>query len=440
MSRPNQFEVTIEKIVAGGDGLARHEGQVVFVPRSAPGDRVIVEAVERRRDYLRANVVQVTRSSAKRRQPPCDFYGLCGGCSLMHLDIDAQLQVKKDILFESLIRAGHLDFKGSITVHSAHESGYRIRSRFHVQQGPRKTVVGFKERGSHRLVDISRCLQISSEANVVLELTREWIAARKARSREIITFEIIESNIGSAGAKQGRILLHFVVKKHIRLSRRELAELAKKARLQGVVVTAEKGRAKDWRFEIGDSGIVHRVGNIDYRTRPGSFFQVNQYLVESLVRETVFSKNIENGFAVDLYCGVGLFTLPMAKLAQRILGVESSSSAIVDARANARAAGVDNVEFVECTAGDYSERVGFAGADVVVADPPRGGLAPAVVQALTAHPPKQLRYVSCDAPALGRDAGQLARAGLILERLVLLDLFPNTHHFETIAIFGFLSP
>jgi 23S rRNA (uracil1939-C5)-methyltransferase len=358
----------------------------------------------------------------------------------MHLDIDSQIQVKKRILLESLSRGGHLDFAGPIIVHSARESGYRIRSRFHVQYGQRRLAVGFKERGSHRLVDIVRCLQISSKANRVLELTREWIAAREARSREIVTFEILESNAGSTSGEQGRLSLHFVVKGHIRLSRRELEELAEKACLQGVVVTAEGGRGKDWRFQVGESGIVQRVGDIDYRTRPGSFFQVNQYLVESLVSETAYSKNTEDGLVVDLYCGVGLFTLPLAKLARRVLGVESSSSAIVDARANALGAGVDNVEFIECTAGEYSERSGFAGADVVVADPPRGGLAPAVVQALTEHPPKELRYVSCDAPALGRDAGQLARAGFTLERLVLLDLFPNTHHFETVAIFRLLAP
>ena len=261
------------------------------------------------------------------------------------------------------------------------------------------------------------------------------MAAREARSREIVTFEILESSVGSASAEQGRFSLHFVVKGHRRLSRRELEELAEKACLHSVVVTAERGRGKDWRFQIGESEIVQRVGDIDYRTRPGSFFQVNQHLVETLVRETAFSKNVEDGLAVDLYCGVGLFTLPLAKLARRALGVESSSSAIVDARANALGAGVDNVEFIECTAGEYSERSGFVGADVVVADPPRGGLAPAVVLALAEHPPKELRYVSCDAPALGRDAGQLARAGFTLESLVLLDLFPNTHHFETVAIF-----
>jgi 23S rRNA (uracil1939-C5)-methyltransferase len=238
----------------------------------------------------------------------------------------------------------------------------------------------------------------------------------------------------------GRILLHFVVKGNRRPSRKELEELTEKARLGGVVVTEDEGRTTDWRYINGRSAIVHRVGNIDYRVSAGSFFQVNRYLLEKLVSETVFSRGIQGARVVDLYCGVGLFTLPLAKLAQRVTGIESSSSAIADARANALAAGMDNVEVIECAAGEYAERVGFEGAEVIIADPPRGGLEPRVVEAIAEHPPKELRYISCDPAALGRDAGRLARAGLSLERLAMLDLFPNTQHFETVAIFRTLAP
>jgi 23S rRNA (uracil1939-C5)-methyltransferase len=351
----------------------------------------------------------------------------------MHLRIGTQLDVKRRILVESLHRQGNLEVKDLMTIHSVQEFGYRLRARFHVRRGRRGTVVGFNERGSRRLVDIAKCLQISPEANSVLEETRGWMMATRAAG--FVTFEIQESNTGSVEADTGRFLLHFVVKDNRGLARQELEELKEVACLGGVVVSGSEGSSKDWHYTKGHSTITHGVGDIHYRVSAGSFFQVNRYLLEKLVDEATFSVTAEAARVIDLYCGVGLFTLPLAKLARSVTGVESSASAILDARANAISAGVDNVEFVECSAGDYAERVGFEGVDVVVADPPRGGLDPRVVDAVAEHPPQELRYISCDPPALGRDAGHLVRAGLSLERLALLDLFPNTHHFETVAIF-----
>lgn len=433
-----RFEVTIEKIVAGGDGLARHEGRVVFVPQSAPGDCLVVEVIEGKRDYLRARIVEVKEASAHRRQAPCTYYVSCGGCSLMHLQIGAQHDVKKRILVESFYRQGHLDVEDLITVHSAQEAGYRLRARFHVRPSRHGTIVGFNERGSRRLVDIARCLQISPEANNVLEKTRGWMAVTPAAGFD--TFEILESNKGPVGADTGRILLNFVVKDNRGLPRRELEELKEVARLGGVVVSASEGKSKHWRYSNGRSAIVHGLGGIDYRVSAGSFFQVNRYLLEKLVDEAASSMTIGGARVTDLYCGVGLFTLPLAKLARSVTGVESSASAVADAWANASSARLDNVDFIESSAGDYAKKVGFEGVDMVVADPPRGGLDPWVVDAVRENPLQELRYISCDPPALGRDAGQLVRAGLSLERLVLLDLFPNTHHFETVAIFRRLDP
>jgi 23S rRNA (uracil-5-)-methyltransferase RumA len=356
----------------------------------------------------------------------------------MHLQIGAQHDVKRRILVESLYRQGHLEVKDLITVHSAQESGYRLRARFHVGRSRRGTVVGFNERGSRRLVDIAKCLQISPEANSVLEKTRGWMM--EARAARFVTFELLESNKGSVEVDPGRFLLHFVVKDNRGLPRRELEELKEAACLGGVVVSGSEGNSTNWHYTKGRSAIVHGVGGIDYRVSAGSFFQINRYLLEKLVDEAASSTTVGDARVIDLYCGVGLFTLPLAKLARSVTGVESSASAIADARANVSSAGLDNVDFIESSAGDYAKKVGFEGVNMVVADPPRGGLHPRVVDAVAEHRPQELRYISCDPPALGRDAGQLVRAGLSLKRLVLLDLFPNTHHFETVAIFRRLDP
>jgi 23S rRNA (uracil1939-C5)-methyltransferase len=186
---------------------------------------------------------------------------------------------------------------------------------------------------------------------------------------------------------------------------------------------------------MGQSNIVHRVGDIAYQSSIGSFFQVNRFLTKELVREVVPPRAVARGDVVDLYCGVGLFSLPLARGNRFVKGVESSSSAVIDATANAQRNEVENVEFIHADAGEYVLQEGLGCPSFIVADPPRSGLGRTVVDAIVACAPGELRYVSCDPAALGRDAGRLNRGGMELQRLVLIDMFPNTHHFETVATF-----
>jgi len=431
MAIQKQFEIAIEKIVAGGDGLGRHEGRVVFVPGAAPGERIALELVENRRDYLRGRIVKILEASGDRREPPCVFYGECGGCSIMHLQPKAQAETKRSILLESLRRGGGLEFSGEIPIRTGPESGYRARSRFHVKVTRQGALVGFKQRRSHRLVDVTRCLQITPVANEVLDAFRRWLASRRDRATGLVSAEILESS-----APSGRVLLHFLVNRGWALSLADLEELVGSADLAGLVVTEEpRGSARRRGRRLGSSSVVNQVAGLDYQVAVESFFQSNRFLLEPLVGEVVSDTEGAFGAVVELYCGVGLFTLPLARVAERVVGVESSSQAVEDARANARRAGLANVSFVCETAGQYVVQQGFEGVDLVVVDPPRGGLERQVVAGLSRQPPQELRYISCDPAALGRDAGKLGRAGLELHSLVLLDMFPNTHHFETVATF-----
>ncbi len=229
-------------------------------------------------------------------------------------------------------------------------------------------------------------------------------------------------------------MIHFVVKRGKAPARAELEELTEAAELCGVVVT-EEGH-QEWRRRVGDSKLIHSVGGTRFQARVGSFFQVNRFLLEALVGEGVRSSRPNEPASVgDLYCGVGLFALSWAHSAGVVVGVESSHSAIIDARTNLRYLGMDNVELHHARAGDYARLPGLDGFDTVLADPPREGLEAPVLEALEKQPPREFRYVSCDPAALGRDTGRLVRAGFQLERLVWLDLFPNTHHFESVATF-----
>jgi 23S rRNA (uracil1939-C5)-methyltransferase len=427
-------------MVAGGFGLGRHEGQVVFVPQSAPGDRLLVEPFDRRRDFLRAAVVKVIEASPLRREPPCPYFASCGGCSMMHIQPHAQREAKREILLESLRRGGGVDFSGEVPVLTGPESGYRVKARFHVKQTRRGPVIGFHAQGTHRVVDVDRCLQISDRANRVLGEIRGWLAANRRRASGIESFELVESVTASPIEKSGetgRPVVHFLVKTGRAPARRDLEELVRGVGLGGLVVT-EGGLATARRVSrrLGETGTTHRVAGFELAATVHAFFQANRFLADALVGEALpRDQQPRLGRVVDLYCGVGLFCLPLARVADRVVGVEISSAAVADARTNARRAEIANVTFREESAADYATREGFEAVDLVVADPPRAGLERAVVEALSRKPPKELRYVSCDPASLGRDAGRLQGGGLELARLVLLDLFPNTHHIESVATF-----
>jgi 23S rRNA (uracil1939-C5)-methyltransferase len=357
---------------------------------------------------------------------------------MMHLEPQAQIEAKRGILLESLRRSGGLEFQDEVHSRSGPELGYRSRARFHVKTTRQGPLVGFKERKSDRVVDVNRCLLISDRANETLRKVRRWFDDGPRRAAAVSQFEILRFTLNPGLQKSsdsGRILLHFVVNKERGLSRVDLESLLREGELEGLVVTEVDAAESQWRARIGQSKTMHRVGDIEYQTRVGSFFQVNRFLLEELVEEVVPPDPVALDDVVDLYCGVGLFSLPLARCARYVRGVESSSAAVFDAKANARRNGVENVEFSRADVCDYVAREGLGGASFVVVDPPRSGLGRPVVEALEKRAPRELRYVSCDPAALGRDAGRLSRGGLELQRVVVIELFPNTHHFETVATF-----
>jgi 23S rRNA (uracil1939-C5)-methyltransferase len=357
----------------------------------------------------------------------------------MHLQPEAQRAAKREILLESLRRSGGVSFGGEVVVRSGPEFGYRVRARFHVKSTRRGTLVGFFEPGSHRVVDVGECLQISDEANRVLRAVRGFLASSARRSWELESFELLEpvaTPEAASGGEGGRVVAHFIVKKGKGPARVELEELVQRENLGGIVVSRSELETRGpTERRVGEVRTRHWVAGYQLGASVRAFFQANRFLLGTLVDEVVPPSQEQVGRAVDLYCGVGLFSLPLARFAESVVGVEVSAAAVADARLNAKGAGLDNIDFIAESAATYATREGFDSVDLVVADPPRPGLERAVVDALCRRPPREIRYVSCDPASLGRDAGRLREGGLELARLVLLDFFPNTHHVESVATF-----
>ena len=385
--------VTIEKLVYGGDGLSRGEGQVTLTPFVLPGEQVEIEPGEARSGVLRAGLRSVVTASADRVPAPCPYYGKCGGCQYQHATYDAQLAAKRAILEETLIRVGRITPPADIALISAEPFGYRNRAQFHIDQ--RK--LGYRARGSHKLIAIEQCPISSPKINqCIVALNRMLRDARWPKfisQIEVFTDETqVQINVLEAGQIVAKRFFEWVAEE-----------------IPGFV-----------------PGVLEYGG---FRVSPNSFFQVNRFLIQQMADAVVGGAAGEH--ALDLYSGVGLFSLPLAKQFAKVTAVESGSGAVRDMEFNASRAGV-KVHAVGAIVEEYL-RTMEARPDFVLADPPRTGLGKTVVSKLVEWKPERITVVSCDPPTFARDLAGLTAGGYQVEELTLIDLFPQTFHIETIC-------
>jgi 23S rRNA (uracil1939-C5)-methyltransferase len=390
-------EVRVEKLVYGGQGLARREGKVVLAPFVLPGERARVAPERETASLVHAKLVEILEPAAERVAPECPHFMRCGGCHYQHAGYEFQLAQKQAVLGEVLRRVAKTEVSG-IAVLSGPPFGYRNRTQWHIAGGR----IGYHQAGSHRLCAIERCPISSPKLNEALAALRRMIRQPRfpqfIRSLEIFTDEEqVQINIReTAGQRVARTFFEWCA-----------------ARIPGRHVAA---------LDYAAAGEIFRVS-------PQSFFQTNRFLIDKLVETALEGAGGE--FAVDLYAGVGLFTLPLARRFHRVEAVESARSAARDLEFNAARAGLE-VAVRQESAARYLEGLA-ALPDFVLADPPRAGLGrEAVGQLLRLRPPR-LAIVSCDPATLARDLQALLGGGYEIEKVTLVDLFPQTYHIETVA-------
>jgi len=416
LAEVEEIDVTVEKLVAGGDGLARFEGIPIFVPRSAPGDRLRVQLTERRPDYGRAEIVEILEPGPRRREPPCPYFAECGGCDLQHLDDGLQSRLKAEAVLETLVRLGQLTVPEDLRVITGDAWGYRLRAQFQIGRraldGPGSgtesgsgsesgakygLAVGYHRRGSHDVVHVERCPILVPELERTLQRLPEVLGAQEGSNPRRL-----DAAAGEAGAD--RVTVSPVV--------------------EGL-----------------SHGEVHlRVGGLRYAYDGRAFFQAHRGLVGRLIEAVVGERLVEEmldgesegaSAAYDLYAGVGFFALPLAGRYGRVVAVEGDPVAARFCRKNAKANRLTNVEVVTQALETWIPKLPEGLARAVV-DPPRAGLHRKVRQALFRHGPRWLTYVSCHPATLARDLRQLANR-YRLESLTLIDLFPQTGHMEAVA-------
>jgi 23S rRNA (uracil1939-C5)-methyltransferase len=418
-------ELDIEKAVYRGLGLARHEGQVVFVPRAIPGDRVRARVESVTPGYVRALTETVLRGSAERRTSPCPLFTRCGGCAYQDVTYPEQLRLKEAILRESLSRAG-VRWEGEIPLRASPEEGWRTRATLHIEEAQGALRLGLHEEGSHRVVDLEACLQLSPDMNRAARALHAALDERRSDARRIHDVELAESTDGA----QRVVCLETDLAPPQAIGLARLADAV--PGLTGLSAMAADGRGRRFLSLRGDPHVEAQVRGLRLRSHVRSFFQAHRFLLEDLVGEVV-GLTPRGGTALDLYAGVGLFALALAEQADEVLGAELNPVAVEDARANIEASQRKNVRVRQ---GDVREALASwpaSAGERIVLDPPRTGAGAPVVKAVAERRPEAVVYVSCDPPTLGRDLAAFARHGYAPDTVRAFDLFPDTFHLETVV-------
>ncbi len=425
-------EATVESLSHDGRGVARVEGKATFIHGALPGERVLFRYTARRRNRDEGEVVKVLQASPRRVEPRCAHFGICGGCSLQHLDPAAQIETKQQTLLDAFTRLGGVA-PDEILPPLVNETpwGYRRKARLGVKRVPKKgrVLVGFRERGSNYIAELERCEVLHPRVGHSLMALSALIGTLSIPDR-IAQIEMAMDD------EQCVLILRNLDP----LTEEDREKLRRFGREHGFIFYLQPGgpetvapldRPADLHYRLPEFGLT-------FHFEPGDFTQVNSEINRKMVsRAMALLQPARSERVLDLFCGVGNFTLPLATLAGEVTGVEGEAGLVARARANAERNGLDNVRFhvanlYEPLEGEPWLKGRFHKA---LLDPPRSG-ALEVLEWLPRLRVERIVYVSCYPGTLARDAGELVRRhGYRLVSAGVMDMFPHTAHVESIALF-----
>jgi len=379
------LEVEVERILPGGMGLAHAGGKTVFVSLAAPGDRLRVRVEREQGNVLFASIEEIIAPSPLRIEPPCPYFGRCGGCDFQQLTYEAQLAAKAEMIRDCLYRIARLESVPEFAVMPSPDNWrYRMRATWQIDREQR--TIGYYERGSRRVCDVVDCAVLRPVLQEKLEAVRatEW----RQIPDELKHLDVVQGENGVSFAPPFD------------------------------------------RFQTSELSLTVR-GEV-YQYNAETFFQINPLLLGPLIDFALGDVSGES--VLDLYCGVGLFTLPLARRFKRVVGVEANPAAARYARRNLQQARLDNARVITATVTDWFRSDRASGpVDFVLLDPPRAGAESAVIKGILDLHPAAISYVSCDPATLARDLKKLTTGGYSVNSIAAFDLFPQTHHVETVV-------
>ncbi len=431
------FETRVESIATGGAGVARLDGRAIFIPKTAPGDIVRCRIVKEKGKYLLGELVKIIRAGPERMTPPCAHWSDCGGCTLQHITLPAQIKAKKRIFLDTLGRIGKIDLgvpTQTVTL-PGNESRYRMRARFQV----RGSEIGFFATGARRLVGVEDCLLVEQPISSALQQIRHLLQA-EPRTRRVEAVEITALEAEDEAAVG--LFLHppgHRDRGNRKIDHRTLS-VWKNFADENDFPLATAGRRKPgepprWQARYQPDA---KNPNLCLEVSPESFIQPNRALNQVLVQSVVENCGLnDEALVLDLYCGAGNFSFPLALRAKRVLGVEENPYAVADAGINREKNRIGNADFLRRSAHKLTKEEVVSKLDgekpgVVVLDPPRKGALEAMplIEALA---PSQVVYVSCNPATFARDARELASSGYHAKSAYVFDMFPHTAHLEILT-------
>lgn len=424
------MHLTIEKMVYGGDGLSRlppderGRGKAVFAPFVLPEEQVEASLLEQKPGFARARAEKILQPSPHRIEPGCPYFQRCGGCHYQHTTYEHQLEIKAAILKENLRRIAKTGLNQELRVHPSPPWNYRNRTRLKIQTSP-EFALAYYRFNSHDLLPIETCPISSPLINHAI--TSFWQLGHSGKVlktiREVEFF---------ANADDTALLVEAYcdAEPEVETTEQFASELRQVLPLITGIVFLKSQTADQVSKPATVSGaadLPYKTQTRSYRVSAGSFFQVNRYLTDELVK--IVTAGHSGTLALDLYAGVGLFSSVLNREFDNVIAVESSPTSYADLLYNSPA----NVKAVRATVEQYVNNVnGKLRPDLVVVDPPRSGLGDKVIAGLVALGSPHVSYVSCDPATLSRDLGRLLQSGYRIEQAHLIDLFPQTYHMESV--------
>ncbi len=437
MKKNDTFEIEISGMTDEGDGVGRAEGMAVFVPYALLGETVEVVIIKVLKNYAAAKLLRVIKPSENRVKAECPYFYKCGGCRFWNIDYETELSYKRQKVEDCLKRIGGIDTKVPFVLGAKEVIGYRNKGQFPVSCGG----IGIYAQHSHRVVDIERCIIQDEENHKVIKVVRDWMTQFGIEPYDEETGKGCVRHIYTRNSADKRLVC--IVTNCENLPHKD--ELVKMLRaevegLSGVLQNLNDKKTnvvlgKRFRTLWGEDFLIDRLGSCKFKISPMSFYQVNRKQTEVLYDKVLEFAKLSGGEVVwDLYCGIGTIGQYIAKNAKKIVGIEVVPQAIENAKENAKLNGIQNAEYYAGTAEEMAPKLKKERPDVVILDPPRKGCEKSLLETVTKTKTKRIVYVSCKPSTLARDLKILKELGYAVKAVQPVDLFPRTHHVETVAL------
>ncbi len=425
-------EFMIDRMSHDGRGISQWNGKTLFVDGALTGERISARLVRDHARYAEARVDKLLTTSPERVQAACAHYAECGGCQLQHLQPEQQIAFKQAAVLQQLELWGGAKPKHILTPIVSTGTGYRRCARLGVNYDHGQVTLGFRKRNSRQLIQVDLCSVLVPELNQLLAPLKQWLT--ELRATEAVThIELI-----STETKTAVVVRHPQVLDEADLG--SLKTLAENLNLDIWLQAREGNQLQDLQGKDVDPRLVYSLADfeLDMDFHPSDFIQVNPSVNTQMVKQAIQLLALKGSERVlDLFCGIGNFTLPLARECAEVIGIEAVESMVERGRENAKKLGINNVQFLAAnllTLSEHRLKQTCGKVDAILLDPPRDG-AKEIVDKLSQLSPSRIVYVSCNPATLARDAKVLLSAGYQLDSVGVLDMFPHTAHIESMALF-----